>query len=340
MIRLGRSWRASLFTICLQLIGCGNSKAGPTQLLAAGAAPDSALEREPIEPLPKSLGASPEHARLGRRLFNDKRLSGDDSVACATCHDLKHGGVDGRAHSLGVSGKVGAVNAPTVLNAGLNFALFWDGRAATLEEQAGGPIQNPLEMASSFSSVLKKLERDADYVQTFKKLFADGLTEANVRGAIADYERTLLTPGSPFDRFLEGDKAAISEQAKAGYLLFKGVGCVACHQGRNVGGNMFQRFGVFGNYFKDRGNIGEADYGRFNVTHNEADRFVFRVPSLRNVAKTAPYLHDGSKQTLPEVVQVMAKYQLGRSLDDEQVSQIVAFLSSLSGSDPNEAGAL
>src|SRR5207244_10687140 len=135
------------------------------------------------------------------------------------------GGVDGRAHSLGVSGKVGAVNAPTVLNASLNFALFWDGRAATLEEQAGGPIQNPLEMASSFSSVLQKLDRDADYVQTFKKLFADGLTEANVRGAIADYERTLLTPGSPFDRFLEGDKAAISEQAKAGYLLFKGVGC-------------------------------------------------------------------------------------------------------------------
>ena len=321
-------------------MACDKPKAGPTQALALGAPPESTLVREPIEPLPTSTGVSVERARLGRRLFNDKRLSGDNSVACATCHDLKRGGVDGRAHSLGVSGKVGAVNAPTVLNASLNFALFWDGRAATLEEQAGGPIQNPLEMASNFASVLKKLEQDADYVRSFKQLFDDGVTESNVRGAIAEYERTLLTPGSPFDRFLEGDKAAISEQAKAGYLLFKGVGCVACHQGRNVGGNMFQRFGVFGNYFKDRGNIGEADYGRFNVTHNEADRFVFRVPSLRNVARTAPYLHDGSKQTLPEVVQVMAKYQLGRSLDDDQVAQIVAFLSSLSGPDPSEPSAL
>jgi cytochrome c peroxidase len=326
-----------LLAVCFQSIGCDNAKAGPMHALAAGALAESTLAREPIEPLPKSPAVSPEHARLGRRLFNEKRLSGDDSVACATCHDLKRGGVDGRAHSLGVHGRLGAVNAPTVLNASLNFALFWDGRAATLEDQAGGPIQNPLEMGSDFATVLKKLGQDAEYVREFKQLFSDGVTEANVRGAIADYERTLLTPGSPFDRFLEGDQQAISEQAKAGYLLFKGVGCVACHQGRNVGGNMFQRFGVFGNYFKDRGGISESDYGRFNVTHNEGDRFVFRVPSLRNVARTAPYLHDGSQQTLPEVVQVMAKYQLGRSLDAEQVAAIVAFLGSLSGPEPSEA---
>lgn len=333
------AWRlAGLLAGFLQLTGCENSKVSPTQALSAP--PDSTLVREPIEPLPKPVGLNPDRVRLGRRLFNDKRLSGDNSVACATCHDLKRGGVDGRARSLGVSGKVGAINTPTVLNASLNFALFWDGRVATLEDQAGVPIENPLEMGSNFASVLKKLEQDAEYVRAFKQLFGDGLTETNVRGVLAEYERTLLTPGSPFDRFLEGDRAAINEQAKAGYLLFKGVGCVACHQGRNVGGNMFQRFGVFGNYFEDRGDISEADYGRFNVTHNEADRFVFRVPSLRNVARTAPYLHDGSKQTLPEVVQVMAKYQLGRSLDGEQVAQIVAFLSSLSGPDPSEPSAL
>jgi cytochrome c peroxidase len=329
---------AGLLACCLQLTSCDNAKAGPKQAL--GAPPDSTLVREPIEPLPKAVGVNPERVRLGRRLFNDKRLSGDNSVSCATCHDIKRGGVDGRARSLGVSGKLGAINTPTVLNASLNFALFWDGRAATLEEQVGAPIENPLEMGSNFASVLKKLEQDADYVRAFKQLFGDGLTEPNVRSVIAEYERTLLTPGSSFDRFLEGDKSAIGEQAKAGYLLFKGVGCVACHQGRNVGGNMFQRFGVFGNYFKDRGDISEADYGRFNVTHNEADRFVFRVPSLRNVARTAPYLHDGSKQTLPEAVQVMAKYQLGRNLDDEQVAQIVAFLDSLSGPDPSEPSAL
>jgi cytochrome c peroxidase len=333
------AWRlAGLLAGCLQLTGCDDSRVGPAQALVAP--PDSTLVREPIEPLPKALGVNPDRVRLGRRLFNDKRLSGDNSVACATCHDLKRGGADGRARSLGVSGKVGAINTPTVLNASLNFALFWDGRAATLEEQVGGPIENPLEMGSNFPSVLKKLEQDAEYVRAFKHLFGDGLTETNVRSVIAEYERTLLTPGAPFDRFLEGDKAAISEQAKAGYLLFKGVGCVACHQGRNVGGNMFQRFGVFGNYFKDRGDITEADYGRFNVTRNEADRFVFRVPSLRNVGRTAPYLHDGSKQSLPEVVQVMAKYQLGRSLDDEQAAQIVAFLGSLSGPDPSEPSAL
>ncbi|HKY39183.1 MAG TPA: cytochrome-c peroxidase [Polyangiaceae bacterium] len=322
----------------LVLLGCSNDRGASKPMPALGGSPDSTLAREPIEPLPRVSDVKPELARLGRRLFEDKRLSSDNTLACASCHDIKRGGVDGLARSVGVRGKRGVVNAPTVLNSSLNFAQFWDGRAATLEDQAGEPIANPLEMASDFPTVLKKLGQDAAYVRDFKLLFGDGLTEPNVRSAIAGYERTLITPGSPFDRWLEGDKAALGEDATAGYLLFKSVGCVACHQGRNVGGNMFQRFGVFGNYFKDRGNVGDADYGRFNVTRNESDRFVFRVPSLRNVARTAPYLHDGSKQTLPEVVQVMAKYQLGRSLDETQVTSIVAFLSSLSGPDPAEVG--
>src|SRR5688572_12143345 len=180
---------------------------------ALGATPDSTLAREPIEPLPRVSDVKPELARLGRRLFEDKRLSSDNSIACASCHDIQRGGVDGLARSVGVRGKLGVVNAPTVLNASLNFAQFWDGRAATLEDQAGGPIANPLEMASDFPAVLKKLGQDAAYVREFKQVFGDGITEANVRGAIAAYERTLLTPGSPFDRWLEGDKAALSDDA-------------------------------------------------------------------------------------------------------------------------------
>jgi cytochrome c peroxidase len=223
------------------------------------------------------------------------------------------------------------VNAPTVYNAALNFVQFWDGRAATLEEQIDGPITNPLEMDSSWDGVIGKLAADADYAAAFSAIYPDGITPANVKKAVADFERTLVTRGSAFDRFLEGDERALSPEARAGYETFKSVGCIACHQGTNVGGNMFQRFGVLGDYFKDRGNVVEADYGRYNVTKNEADRFVFRVPSLRNVEHTAPYFHDGSAATLEEAVQVMAKYQLGRRLGAEQVRGILAFLRSLTG---------
>jgi cytochrome c peroxidase len=227
-----------------------------------------------------------------------------------------------------------------VFNASFNFAQFWDGRAKTLEEQVDGPVSHPAEMGSSMDEVVSKLSRDAEYTKAFASTFSDGVTAANVRTAIAAFERTLVTEGAPFDRWLRGDQAALNAKQKAGYELFKGVGCIACHQGRNVGGNMFQRFGVLGDYFKDRGKITEADYGRFNVTKNEADRFVFRVPSLRNVEHTAPYFHDGSAQTLTQAVQTMAKYQLGRPLSDEQVTSIVDFLKSLSGKMPESAVAL
>jgi cytochrome c peroxidase len=232
---------------------------------------------------------------------------------------------------VGVSGKLGKVNAPTVYNAALNFVQFWDGRAATLEEQVNGPLTNPLEMGSTWDQALEKLRRDPYYSAAFASSYPDGLTAANVRGAIADFERTLVTRGSAFDRWLQGDDAALSSEARAGYETFKAVGCIACHQGQNVGGNMFQRFGVLGDYFKDRGAVTEADYGRYNVTHDENDRYVFRVPSLRNVEFTAPYFHDASAETLPAAVQVMARYQLGRKLSPEQVAAIIAFLKSLSG---------
>ena len=288
------------------------------------------LGREPLGPLPAAASVDGRLADLGRRLFHDKRLSADETVACASCHDLATGGDDGRARSVGIGGRVGAINAPGVYNSALNFAQFWDGRAATLEEQIDGPITNPLEMGSTWPQVIARLEQ-GDYPRSFAALFPDGITAANVRTAIAAFERTLLSRGSAFDRWLAGDAAAITADQKSGYELFKAVGCIACHQGVNVGGNMFQRFGVLGDYFADRGQVTDADFGRFNVTRDEADRFVFRVPSLRNVEKTSPYFHDGSAATLGDAVQVMAEYQLGRALDDGQVSMIVSFLGTLSG---------
>lgn len=293
--------------------------------------PSDGLSREPLSPLPPVPKIDPRLVTLGRRLFEDKRLSVDDTVSCSSCHDLAHGGADGRRCSVGVGGRVGAVNAPTVFNASLNFALFWDGRAKTLEEQIDGPVTNPLEMNSKWDDIVAKLRRDPDYVRAFRDAFGAEASPTNAKVAIASFERTLLTPDSPFDRWLKGEEAALTEDQKEGYVTFKSVGCIACHQGANVGGNMFQRFGVLGDYFKDRGNLAQADNGRFNVTHNDADRFVFRVPSLRNVEYTAPYFHDGSAPTLGRAVQVMAKYQLGRSLSDRQLAVIEAFLKSLSG---------
>jgi len=297
------------------------------------------LQHEPLLPLPAPPAIAPAIAALGERLYHDPRLSADGSVACASCHVIENGGDDGRATSIGIGQQQGDVNAPTVLNSALNFVQFWNGRAASLEEQAGGPIENPKEMGNSWPKLLTTLRADASYVKQFERAFPGaGISEANVRRAIADFERTLATPGARFDRWLEGDKSALSREELAGYEAFKSVGCIACHQGRNVGGNMFQRFGVFGSYLTERGKLTEADMGRFAVTGKEADRFVFRVPSLRNVELTAPYFHDGSAQSLEDAVRVMARVQLGRPLADDEVGRIVAFLKTLTGKLPRLRG--
>ena len=334
MTRLARVQRAAgalALTLSVTLAACSeNPTSAPKPEQKAPPSATQAPSREPIEPLPTVPALDRKVVALGRRLFHEPRLSGDGKVSCSSCHDLAKGGVNGRSLSIGVNGIQGLVNAPTVYNASLNFVQFWDGRAATLEEQVGGPITNRFEMGSSWEKVLSALRADASLAADFATL-PGGVTEANVRRALADFERTLVTHGSPFDRFLAGDDKALSAEARAGYEMFKSVGCIACHQGRNVGGNMFQRFGVLGDYFKDRGHVSDADYGRYNVTRNESDRYVFRVPSLRNVALTAPYFHDGSAATLTQAVQVMARYQLGRKLSDEQVQEIIAFLGSLVG---------
>ena len=291
----------------------------------------TSVSEEPIRPLPKSLALDGQKVALGRDLFNEASLSRDNSVSCASCHSLHKGGADQRVHSLGINGAEGTLNAPTVFNCGFNFRQFWDGRANSLEEQVDGPLQNPTEMGSKWDDVLGRLRASAEDSMAFGKIYPDGVRRENVKDAIAQYERSLVTPNSRFDKYLRGDKNAITESEKAGYGKFKSYGCASCHQGINVGGNMFATLGEVQDYFNDRGHVTQADFGRFNVTGKNEDKFVFKVPSLRNVALTAPYFHDGSTKTLKEAVQTMAKYQLGRPLSDQSVDEIVQFLKTLTG---------
>ena len=301
--------------------------------LAAALLPGAAAAQtdEPIKPIPLEVKLDPKKVALGEKLFNDKRLSRDNSLSCASCHNLSAGGVDGSPSSVGIGGAKGPINAPTVFNSALNFRQFWDGRANSLEEQTAGPIHNPKEMGSNWVEVLGKLKQDAALVAQFKEVYPDGLQAKNVQDGISTFERTLVTPNARFDKYLRGDKNAINADELKGYELFKKYGCVACHQGVAVGGNMFQTFGVMGDYFAKRGNPTEADLGRYNVTKNEADKHVFKVPSLRNVALTAPYFHDGSAKTLNDAVAVMFKYQLGRTASQQDKDQIVMFLRTLTG---------
>jgi len=286
---------------------------------------------EPISPVTLPAPANKSEIELGKLLFNDKRLSADNSIACVSCHEINKGGDDGLKTSLGINQQVGPINTPTVLNSGLNAFQFWDGRANTLEEQVEGPIHNVLEMGTTWSDVIRKLKRDEELVILFKEVYAQEPNKINISRAIATYEKQLVTLNAPFDLFLNGDKQAISTQAKKGYLAFKTLGCISCHQGKNVGGNMFQRFGIMGDYFKNKGRINTVDYGRYNVTGKEEDKFKFKVPSLRNIELTAPYFHDGSVSKLSDAIRVMARFQLGRPISSQQVEDIEAFLKTLTG---------
>jgi len=277
------------------------------------------------------LDLNPEKVALGRKLFHDPLLSGDGTVLCASCHDLATGGVDRKVHSTGVNGGRGRINTPTVFNSGFHSKLFWDGRAQTLEAQIDGPLLAENEMASSWQQVIAYLEGSGPYGEAFEALYPERINENTVKNAIATFERSLYTPNARFDRYLRGDEGAITAEEKAGYKLFKTYGCVKCHQGMTVGGNHFDTFGVIGDYFADRGDITKEDFGRFNVTGDELDRFKFKVCSLRNVALTPPYFHDGSAATLEDAVTVMARYQLGRRVSEADVKLIVKFLSTLTG---------
>jgi len=291
---------------------------------------------EPIRPLIKQTDLNREKVQLGKLLFHETSLSADGSLSCASCHDVGNGGDDGLETSIGINHQIGPINSPTVLNSVFNANFFWDGRSISLVDQVAGPIHNTLEMGSDWKEVIQKLSRKPALVEVFKQLYGTTINAENIADAIAEYERALVTPGAPFDLYLQGDPNAISNQAKHGYQVFKEVGCIACHQGTNVGSNAFQPFGVMGNYFADRGNITAADYGRFNVTGREQDKHHFKVPTLRNIELTAPYLHDGKAAQLGDAVHIMARYQLGFELSDQEVDDIVEFLRSLTARLPEE----
>ena len=319
-----------LLTILIAILGRQFLSSNPSQVLIPESMPVSQVN-EPIQPIPLHIDLDEKKVTLGEKLFRDVRLSGDKKVACISCHALDTGGVDRKARSRGVNGQLSVVNTPTVFNSGFNFKLDWDGKHENLFMNVDSALLNPIIMGGKWEEIIPMLRSSPDYVKAFAKAFADGITKDNVRDAIATFEESLYTPNSRFDQFLRGKSNALTQEEKEGYNLFKEYGCVSCHQGINVGGNMFQKFGVMGDYFADRGKVTKADLGRFNVTGQEKDRYVFRVPSLRNVELTSPYFHDGTAETLEQSVNVMVKYQLGRSLKSEQINLIIQFLKTLTG---------
>ncbi|VVO24973.1 Cytochrome c551 peroxidase [Pseudomonas fluorescens] len=286
---------------------------------------------EPLKPLPAAPTLDPAKVELGRQLFNEPRLSANNTLSCASCHRLDIGGADDKPFSIGFDGHPVEINTPTVFNASQNFKQFWNGRVDTLEAQIEQVVISPVEMGSDWKTVVQNLSALPAYQAAFSQSYPDGVTAANVQNALATYERTLLTPNSRFDQYLLGNTDILTIQEKYGYQRFKEYGCIACHQGINIGGNMFQKFGVMGDYFKARGNPVESDLGRYLLTQDEEDRHVFKVPSLRNVAVTAPYFHDASAKTLEEAVDVMFIYQLGRTPSAEDKALIVQFLKTLTG---------
>ncbi len=299
-----------------------------------------------FQPLPETADINPDNplnehkVLLGKMLYYDPRLSLSGFISCNSCHNLATGGVDNLPTSIGHRWQLGPRNAPTVLNAALHtVGQFWDGRAKDVEEQAGKPITNPIEMAMpSEEFAVQRIASIPEYVELFKKAFPneqEPLTYENIAKAIAAFERTLLTP-SRFDEFLKGNPDALTEQEKRGLQTFIEVGCITCHTGPLLGGNMFQKFGLFGNYWEYTGST-RIDSGRYNETKNEADIFMFKVPSLRNITKTYPYFHDGSVWSLDSAIWIMAKVQLGKDLTQEQIEDIKAFLASLDGEVPAEA---
>ena len=288
---------------------------------------------EPVRPIDTYIEYDPAKAELGFELFHDTRLSVDNTVSCASCHDLATAGVDNHQYSHGVNDLMGGVNAPTVFNAVYNFVQFWDGRAATLAAQAAGPPVNPVEMASpSFDMIVAKLKDDKKFAKRFEAVYPDGISEANLTDAIEHFERTLITPGSRFDKWLMGDDSALTADELEGYELFKKYDCATCHAGKNLGGLSYELMGLRRHYFAERGlELTEEDNGRYKETKNERDRHRFKVPGLRNVEHTWPYYHDGTRHTLEEAVLDMGKYQSGVDLTQAEVDKITAYLKTLTG---------
>lgn len=287
---------------------------------------------EPIEVIKPAANINLGMVELGKKLYFDPRLSKSGFISCNSCHNLSMGGTDNIPTSVGDKWQQGPINSPTVLNSSLNIAQFWDGRAADLKEQAGGPIANPGEMGFTHQLAVGVLQTIPGYVREFKQVFGkDKIDIDQVTAAIAEFEKTLVTPNSRFDQWLLGKTDALSADELAGYKLFKDSGCVACHNGPAAGGNSFQKMGLVEPY---KGNTKGVE-GRAGVTGKDADRFNFKVPTLRNVEMTYPYFHDGAANTLTEAVDVMGRLQLGKKFTKDENAKIVAFLKTLTGDQPN-----
>lgn len=342
-----RSTSVSAFALttlaALAIVGCEKKKPPPpaTQPEAREAvAVEPKIDRAllsiytqlPAKATSPTAPATDEQIALGKQLYFDTRLSKNHDISCNSCHALDNYGVDNKAKSPGHKGQLGGRNSPTVYNAAVHTHQFWDGRAKDVEEQALGPILNPVEMAmKDEAAVLAVVRSMPEYVDAFKKAFPeekDPVTFVNVGKAIGAFERTLVTP-SRWDKYLAGDDNALTVEERAGLAKFLEVGCNSCHTGPGVGGSDFKKLGLVKPWPKEL-----ADNGRFDVTKDEADKHVFKVPSLRNIEKTGPYFHDGSVESLDEAVKLMATHQLGKDLSDAEVKSIVTFLKSLTGELP------
>lgn len=332
LLVLGVLWVIALVTAMVIQNAPPKNEIDPT-LKTFAQIQNNSLADTPISPLPKTQELDAEKVALGLKLFSDPILSHDNSISCHTCHDLQHGGVDHLPVAIGIHQQLGRRNTPTIFNSSFNFRQFWDGRAFTLEEQIDFPLQNPIEMASSWEEVLQKLNATS-YLNEFKKIYnIQKITAEQVRDVLATFERALVTANSPFDRWLAGEQNALSEHQKEGYRLFQSYGCISCHQGVNIGGNLFEKLGVFREFYETKQNATQ-DFGRFEISGIEEHRYEFKVPSLRNVALTAPYLHDGSIATLREMIILMAYYQVGVKLSEQELEALEDFLNALTGDLP------
>ena len=278
----------------------------------------SLFAEELITPIPVETIINKDKVILGKTLFLDTRLSKDNTISCGSCHILEDGGDDNLPVSFGVNGKQGTLNSPTVYNAKFNFLQFWDGRAKNLKEQAIGPIHNPVEMDANFPMILAKLKKDSKYTRLFGKVYKDGITPNNILDAIVAFEETLTTPNSRFDRYLKKENT-LSKEEIAGYKLFKEYGCISCHNGVNIGGNVFQKIGIMSPF----------------QSKNHTLLHTLKVPTLRNISKTAPYLHDGSINNLSDTVKIMFSLQLGVDASQKEIDLIVSFLKTLDGEIPS-----
>ncbi len=284
-----------------------------------------------ITPIELEATYNKEKALLGKKLFFETKLSSTNNISCFSCHNLYEGGDDNRELALGVNGKIGKVNSPTLLNVKYNVYLSVDGRTKDLKKQILDPIHNKVEMASDFKTIIKKLKKDIYYKKTFLKVYDEEINENNIIDALVEFEKALITPNSSFDKYLRGDKTALNNDEKEGYALFKSYGCISCHNGVNLGANLFHKIGIIKEFDMEE----DESLGRYNVTKNIEDKYFYKVPILRNISLTAPYFHNGKVKTLLEAINIMIEYQVGMSASIDEVKKIESFLKTLNGDVPS-----